>query len=134
MRTPDLTAWEAHVDNITHPKRTITIGLAGKYTHLMDSYLSVIEALKHAGAASATEVKVHLLDTEAFEGADGEALFQEEIDRHHLAGIVVPGGFGTRGIEGKIMIANYCREHQLPYLGLCLGLQIAVIAFTRNVC
>lgn len=134
QRPADMAQREQLVHKIMHPKQTIHIALAGKYTHLTDSYMSVIEALKHAGAHMDSEVKVHLLDMEEFENAGWERKLINVIEENAIAGFVVPGGFGSRGIEGKINIANYCREHKLPYLGLCLGLQIAVISFARHIC
>lgn len=134
QRPADMAQREQLVHKIMHPKQTIHIALAGKYTHLTDSYMSVIEALKHAGAHMDSEVKVHLLDMEEFENAGWERKLINVIEENAITGFVVPGGFGSRGIEGKINIANYCREHKLPYLGLCLGLQIAVISFARHIC
>lgn len=134
QRPADMAQREQLVHKIMHPKQTVHIALAGKYTHLTDSYMSVIEALKHAGAHMDSEVKVHLLDMEEFENTGWERKLINVIEENTIAGFVVPGGFGSRGIEGKINIANYCREHKLPYLGLCLGLQIAVISFARHIC
>ena len=134
QREPDMSHRELLVNKIIHPARTIHIALAGKYTHLTDSYMSVIEALQHAGAAFDVWVKVHLLDTEAFEWADREQQLTNYIQEHEIKGIVVPWGFGARGTDGKINIANYCRLQNMPYLGLCLGLQIAVISFARYMC
>lgn len=133
-REPDMRTWETLVEKIMHPTKTIHIALAGKYTHLADSYISVIEALKHAGAHNDTEVKVHLLDMEDFEAIGRERKLINFIEEHTISWFVVPGGFGMRGIEGKINIANFCRMNKLPYLWLCLGLQIAVVSFARNVC
>ncbi len=133
-REPDITYREWLVDKVMHPQRTIHIALAGKYTHLTDSYISVIEALKHAAIHFGCAVDVHLLDMESYEWTDRESKFSSYIKEHDIAGVVVPGGFGSRGIEGKIHIADYCRRNSLPYLWLCLGLQIAVISFARHVC
>jgi CTP synthase len=133
-REPDMGNWEQLVHKIENPQKIIHIALAGKYTHLTDSYMSVIEALQHAGVNSDTAVKVHLLDTEVFESSDREKKLSAFIQENAIKGFVVPGGFGSRGTEGKINIANYCRVNSVPYLGLCLGLQIAVISFARNVC
>ena len=134
QKPADMTERDQLVYKMTHPQQTITIALAGKYTHLTDSYMSVIEALKHAWAHMDTEVKVHLLDMETFEGADREQKLHDVIKEHNIRWFVVPGGFGSRGIEGKINIANYCRIYRLPYLWLCLGLQIAVVSFARHIC
>ncbi|EKD25469.1 MAG: hypothetical protein ACD_80C00047G0004 [uncultured bacterium (gcode 4)] len=133
-REPDMENWSKLVDKILHPQKTIHIALAGKYTHLADSYISVIEALQHAGVAFDSAIKVHLLDTETFEGNNREEKLSAYIQEHQIKWIVVPGGFGSRGIEWKINIANYCRVNNVPYLWLCLGLQIAVISFARNIC
>ncbi len=111
-----------------HPRsREVTIGLVGKYVQLHDAYLSVAEALRHAGYAHGAHVSIKWIDSETVNAQNvGEIL-------HDCAGIVVPGGFGNRGIEGKIVTADYCRTHNLPYLGICLGMQVAVIAFARYV-
>ena len=134
QREPDMSNWKTLVHKIMHPETTIHIAIAGKYTHLTDSYMSVIEALQHAWVYNDVWVKVHLLDMEDFEGADREEKLNSYIQEHAIKGFVVPGGFGHRGIEWKINIANYCRVHNVPYLGLCLWLQIAVISFARNIC
>ncbi|MCX6823674.1 MAG: CTP synthase [candidate division SR1 bacterium] len=134
QREPDMEHWKYLVNAIMNPLKTIHIALAGKYTNLTDSYMSVIEALQHAGANHDTKIKVHLLDMESFEGPSREEKLSNYIKENDIKGFVVPGGFGSRGIEGKINIANYCRVNNVPYLGLCLGLQIAVISFARNVC
>jgi CTP synthase len=124
---PDLTEWRALVERIKRKKPALEIALVGKYIELPDAYLSVTESLKHAGWAH--EVDVHI------RWVDSEALTKENL--HHTlegaAGIVVPGGFGHRGIEGKVLAAHFAREHKVPYLGLCLGLQCAVIEFAREV-
>lgn len=134
QREPNMENWKILVDKILNPHRAIHIALAGKYTQLDDSYLSVVEALQHAWAANDTKVKVHLLDMWGFEADDRETKLTEYIQKHDITWFVVPGGFGSRWTEGKINIANYCRVNNIPYLGLCLGLQIAVISFARNVC
>lgn len=126
--TPDLHDWRQMVDKIHSAEHTVTIGLVGKYVQLHDAYLSVAEALRHAGYAFRTNVNIEWIDSEEInEQTDGGVL--ERCD-----GIVVPGGFGNRGIEGKILTAEYCRKNNLPYLGICLGMQVAVIEFARNVC
>lgn len=134
QREPDMQDRKTLVERIKHPQQTIHIALAWKYTHLTDSYMSVIEALQHAGVHFDSAVKVHLLDMESFEGNDRKEKLAEYIVQYDIQGIVVPGGFGSRWIEGKINIANYCRINNIPYLWLCLGLQIAVISFARHVC
>lgn len=124
---PSMDAWEHFVDLVKHPSRTIKIGLVGKY-HLQDAYKSVYESLDHAAAHFRCKVECEYVDSGELEkgGAD-EAL--KGVD-----GILIPGGFGDRGIEGKVIAAQYAREHGLPFLGLCLGMQIAVIEYARNVC
>ena len=123
----DLSDWNAMLDRIHHRSREVTIGLVGKYVQLHDAYLSVTEALRHAGYAHGAHVSIKWIDSETVNAQNvGEIL-------HDCAGIVVPGGFGNRGIEGKIVTADYCRTHNLPYLGICLGMQVAVIAFARYV-
>ncbi len=123
----DLSDWNEMLDRIHHRSREVTIGLVGKYVQLHDAYLSVAEALRHAGYAHGAHVSIKWIDSETVNAQNvGEIL-------HDCAGIVVPGGFGNRGIEGKIVTADYCRTHNLPYLGICLGMQVAVIAFARYV-
>jgi CTP synthase len=124
---PDLDAWRALVDLIKRPKPVLEIALVGKYIELPDAYLSVIESLKHAAWAHEVDMKVRWVDSEPLTRENvGETL-------EGVGGIVVPGGFGHRGIEGKILAARFAREKRLPYLGLCLGLQVAVIEFARDV-
>ena len=123
----DLSEWETMLGRIAARRRTVTIGLVGKYVQLHDAYLSVAEALRHAGYLLGTNVDIRWIDSES-------------ITRENVAeklsgcgGIIVPGGFGSRGIEGMIVTANYCREQGVPYFGICLGMQISVIAFARYV-
>ncbi len=125
----DLEDWCNGVEKIKKTKSEIKIGLAGKYNELDDAYLSVIEACKSAGYANDKKVLIEWIDTEKIENSDPEEL--EKLK--NVAGIVVPGGFGNRGIEGKILVAQFCRENNVPYLGLCLGSQIMAIEFARNV-
>ena len=120
----DLDSWTKVVDRLKHPKREIVVALAGKYTDYKDAYKSVNEALIHGGIANEAKVKIRFLDTT-------DPKIHEQLDGVH--GILVPGGFGDRGIEGKIRVAQLAREKKIPYFGLCLGLQIAVIEFARNV-
>ena len=120
----DLDSWTKLVDRLKHPKREIVIALAGKYTDYKDAYKSVNEALVHGGIANEAKVKIRFLDTT-------DPQITEQLEGVH--GILVPGGFGDRGIEGKIKVAQLARENKIPYFGLCLGLQIAVIEFSRNV-
>ncbi len=124
---PDLTEWKSMVEKIKHRSKKVTIGLVGKYVALHDAYLSVAEALRHAGFSLDTEVKIAWIDSETLTPENYES------ELSGLDGILVPGGFGSRGIEGMILAARYAREHCLPYLGICLGMQIMVIEFARNV-
>jgi CTP synthase len=119
--------WRDLVAKIKHPRPELTIGLVGKYVELHDAYLSVSEALAHAGWYHDVDVRIKWINSEALEKM-GETEVLEDV-----AGIVVPGGFGHRGIEGKIKAASFARRNQVPYLGLCLGMQVAVIEFARNV-
>ncbi len=125
---PDLTEWTAFVEHLIRPSHHVRIGVVGKYIELQDAYKSVYEALTHAGAANDTKIELVRLEAEVLEET-GTAPELSSID-----GILVPGGFGERGIEGKIVAARYAREHRVPYLGLCLGMQIATIEFARHVC
>ena len=124
---PDLDDWTAMVERTRNCNGSIKIGLVGKYTGLHDAYLSVLEALHHAGSAHGTNVDIKWIDSE---GLETDNLDTELGD---VDGIIIPGGFGDRGIEGMILAAGYARTHDVPYLGLCLGMQIAVIEFARNV-
>jgi CTP synthase len=123
-----LTEWQKMLDRMINPKRKVQIAVVGKYIQLIDAYKSMYEALKHAGAANDAAVEIVRVDAEHME-KDGAAKYLKGV-----AGILVPGGFGNRGIEGKILGAQFARENNIPYLGLCLGMQIAVIEFARNVC
>jgi CTP synthase len=123
----DLTEWEQMVDRIKNPKQVVRIGLVGKYVKLHDAYLSVAEALRHAGYACSASVDLQWIDSDLLTpGGCGEHL-------SGLDGIILPGGFGSRGIEGMIQAARYAREQKIPYFGICLGMQIAVIEYARNV-
>ena len=123
---PDLDGWRALVERIKAPKPTLEIALVGKYIELPDAYLSVTEALRHAAWANGVDAKVRWIDS--------EALTADNVDERlaGAAGVLVPGGFGHRGIEGKVLAAHWARDHVMPYLGLCLGLQCAVIEFARQ--
>lgn len=125
----DLADWEEMLYALRNPKQTVKIAMVGKYVELHDSYISVNEALKHGGIATRSAVDIHWIDSESLEneGVDLDEILGD------MDGILVPGGFGSRGIEGKILAANYARTHDIPYLGICLGMQIAVIEFARNV-
>jgi CTP synthase len=125
---PDLTEWTAFVEHLIRPSHHVRIGVVGKYIELQDAYKSVYEALTHAGAANDAKVELVRLEAEVLEET-GTAPELASID-----GILVPGGFGERGIEGKIVAARFARENRVPYLGLCLGMQIATIEFARHVC
>ncbi|MBW6467381.1 MAG: CTP synthase [Brevefilum sp.] len=124
---PDLGEWERLITEINRPKPTVRIALVGKYVELHDAYISVRESLKHAAIANGVEVEITWVHSSDLEKEDGLQIL-EGVD-----GIVVPGGFGSRGIEGKISAAKYARENRVPYLGLCLGMQVMVIEFARNV-
>jgi CTP synthase len=123
----DMSAWRTFVDRIITPKHRVKIGIVGKYLENQDAYKSIYEALTHAGAAADAGVKLVPIDAEDIEEL-GAAKFLTGLD-----GILVPGGFGVRGVEGKIMAAGYARREKIPYLGLCLGLQIAIVEFARDV-
>ena len=125
-RQPDWSEWQALVARVREPKPTLRIGLVGKYVELQDAYMSVREALKHAGVALGREVEIEWIHSMELEkGRKWDKLRQVD-------GIVVPGGFGTRGIEGKIAAARFARENRVPYLGLCLGMQVMCIEFARQ--
>ena len=126
----NLTFWEELLDRVNHLDQEIEIALVGKYVELEDAYLSVKEALKHAGYQFLTKVKINWVDSEKLEDS---SVSLDEVFKSS-AGILVPGGFGSRGIEGKILACQYARSHRIPYLGICLGMQIAVIEFARHVC
>ena len=126
-KIPDLTAWQKLVQTIKNLRRDVTIGLVGKYIQLHDAYISVNEALKHAGYHHDAKVNVKWVDAEKINDENAGA-YLADID-----GILVPGGFGDRAIEGKISAIRYARENGIPFLGLCLGMQLAVIEFARNV-
>ncbi len=121
----DLSVWNGLVEAQEHPRHHIDIAMVGKYVGLTESYKSLSEALIHAGIHTRTQVSVHYIDSEALE--------QGEIDvLHGMSAILVPGGFGKRGVEGKILAIRYARENRIPYLGICLGMQLAVIEFARH--
>ncbi len=124
---PDLREWTEMLENIRTRSKTVTIGLVGKYVQLHDAYLSVAEAVRHAGYELSSKINIKWIDSETINDNCIDAL--SDCD-----GIIVPGGFGNRGIEGKICTAKYARENNVPYLGICLGMQIAVIEFARNIC
>lgn len=127
-RKPNLKDWEAISHTVANPKTTVKIGMVGKYLDNPDAYLSVVEALDHGGIANGVKVEVIPIDSEKIENGKLDALLNE------VDGILVPGGFGSRGIEGKIKAIKYAREHKKPFLGLCLGLQCATIEYARSMC
>ena len=126
---PDLRDWEDLCDRINRShEKTVDIGLVGKYVALHDAYLSVVEALHHAGYQHGLTVNIHWLDSEMINDDNAEEMLSA------MDGIIVPGGFGSRGIEGMIAAARYAREKDIPYFGICLGMQVSVIEYARNVC
>lgn len=124
---PDLTEWKDMVDRLQHPDKKVEIALVGKYTQLHDAYLSVVEALHHGGIENRTEVSIRWVDSEELEKSDCETMLSG------IDGMIIPGGFGNRGTEGMILAAQYARENRIPYLGICLGMQMAMIEFARHV-
>jgi CTP synthase len=124
---PDLKNWNTFLNSHKNPKNTVNIGLIGKYVELQDSYKSILEAFIHAGAANETKVNIISIHSEHINAKTADKLFE------NLDGILVAPGFGARGIEGKITTVQYARENKIPFLGICLGMQIAVIEFARNV-
>ena len=129
-RPCDMTEWKEMVHKILNPSKDITVAIVGKYVALHDAYLSVVEALDHAGIATGTKVNIRWIDSEELD--DTSVNPKEVFDG--VEGIIVPGGFGSRGVEGKIRTIQYARENNIPFLGLCLGMQTAVMEFARNVC
>ena len=127
-RAPDLAEWRDLVEHIKRPRKTVRIGLVGKYVDLHDAYMSVTESLTHAGLAHDVNVEVEWINSETVTPVELERALRR------VSGVVVPGGFGPRGIEGKVAASRFAREHGLPYLGLCYGLHIAAIDVARNVC
>ncbi len=123
---PNLKNWERVVKKVKHPRFETTIGVVGKYVSLVESYKSLTEALIHGGIANDARVNLKYIDSEQVE-KEGPEHFLKEAN-----GILVPGGFGTRGIEGKIKAIQYAREKQIPYFGICLGMQCAVIEIARH--
>ena len=124
---PDLSDWESMVNALRNADKEVTIALVGKYISLHDAYLSVVEALKHGGIASHANVHIKWIDSEKVTEENVEELLED------ADGLLVPGGFGSRGIEGKITAIHYARTHGLPFLGLCLGMQLAIVEYARNV-
>jgi len=124
----DFSRWQLFVEKIKHPGRTVKIAICGKYVGLKDSYKSIIESFIHAGVENDVKVEIQWINAEEIEKNGPNGYFKE------ISGLLVPGGFGQRGIEGKIMAVNYVREREIPFFGICLGLQCAVIEFARNIC
>ena len=125
---PDLTDWKQMVEDLRHPDKEVKIALVGKYTALHDAYISVVEALKHGGIPQHATIDIKWIDSEELTESNVDELLSD------VNGILVPGGFGVRGVEGKILAAKYARENKIPYLGLCLGMQVAIIEYARHVC
>ena len=129
VKKGDLSQWAGMVEAMKNPKKKVTIAIVGKYTELKDSYISIVESLKHGGIANGVEIEFKWVNAEKLEEEENlEPSFRE------AQGILVPGGFGSRGVEGKIKAIRYARENKIPFFGLCLGMQTAVIEFARNVC
>ena len=124
-KSTDLRRWDTLVHEVAHPKHEVTIAMCGKYTELSDSYKSLNEALRHAGIKNHARVRIEYVDSEVLDEANVDQLARFDA-------ILVPGGFGKRGVEGKILAARYAREHRIPYLGICLGMQVATIEVARN--
>ena len=128
-KTPNNKAWENMIENIKNiGDETVKIAIVGKYVRLEDSYLSVAESLRHGGYANNVNVDIKYIDSETITEENAHEILKD------VQGIVVPGGFGNRGIEGKIHAIKYVRENNIPFLGICLGMQMAVVEFIRNVC
>ncbi len=123
---PDLTDWTDLTERLRHPKKEVTVALVGKYTALHDAYLSVVEALKHAASINYADVHIKWIESENVTDETARILL-DDVD-----GILVPGGFGERGIEGMIAAIRYARERSVPYLGLCLGMQLSIVEFARH--
>lgn len=126
-KKPDLTEWEEMIYNWKNPKKSVKVAIVGKYIQLHDAYISVAEALKHGGVANRANVSIAWVDSETVTEENAPGLFAD------VSGILVPGGFGNRGIEGKIAAISYARKNKIPYLGLCLGMQLSIVEFARNV-
>jgi CTP synthase len=125
-KAADLSSWKYITERLANPKHTVDIAFVGKYVDLADSYKSLTEALIHAGIHTESKVKIHYMDSEEIEKSGTDGL-------KNMDAILIPGGFGVRGTEGKIAAIQYARTHKIPYLGICLGMQLAVIEFARNV-
>jgi len=128
-KEPDLRAWKAMTDRILQPTRSVRIAVVGKYTDLPDAYKSVVEALIHGGITSDAKVEIEWIASDRFSDIESAGELLGGVD-----GLLIPGGFGERGIEGMVQAVRWAREHELPFFGICLGLQVAIIEFARNVC
>ena len=124
---PDLSDWTSMVNSLRSPSGEVTVALVGKYIQLHDAYISVVEALKHGGISNRVTVNIKWVDSETVTIENSDKIF------HGVNGILVPGGFGDRGIDGKIHAITYAREHNIPFLGLCLGMQLSIVEYARNV-
>ena len=124
---PDLKDWEKMVDDLRHPTDKVTIALVGKYVQLHDAYISVVEALKHGGIPTHATVEIKWIDSETVTKENVDSILND------VDGLLVPGGFGDRGIEGMIVAIQYARENKLPFLGLCLGMQLTIVEYARNI-
>ena len=133
-RNPELKYWNSIIKRIKSPDHEVTIGMVGKYVELKDAYKSLIEALTHGGIDNNTRVKLNWISSETLEESGCCEVLDRERENNKLDAILVPGGFGVRGIEGMIEAVRYAREKDIPFLGICLGLQCAIIEFARNVC
>ena len=133
-RNSDMSLRETQVNKLLNPQREITIAMVWKNSHLDDSYISVFESLKHAWAFYDTKVKVELLDTDEYQWIDWEDKLRNFVNQKNISAVILPWWFGDMWIEWKINVADFCRNKNIPYLWLCLGLQVATIAFARNVC
>jgi CTP synthase len=125
---PDLSKWQVINERVRNPEGQVTIAIVGKYTGMKDAYKSLIEALSHGGIANTVKVNLDWIESEVFENKDATPFLE------HVNGILVPGGFGQRGAEGKIRAAQFARERKVPYFGICFGMQMAVIEAARNLC
>jgi CTP synthase len=129
VKKGDLTEWAELVEEMKKPEKKVKVAMVGKYTELEDSYISIVEALKHGGVANRSELEIKWVNAEKLEEEENiEPLFRD------MHGVIVPGGFGARGVEGKVKAIRFARENKIPFLGLCLGMQCAVIEFARNAC
>ncbi len=125
---PDLADWTGMIERLKNPTKQVTIGLCGKYTSLHDAYISVVEALKHGGIDNHATVNIKWIDSETVNSSNVAGILSD------TDGLLVPGGFGDRGIEGMIEAIRYAREHSIPFLGICLGMQMAIVEYARHVC